>query len=148
MSISFNLRNYIEKIWVPEESRFMRLDLQEYYRAVFQYLAKREKAITDPGAADAFKPVLIDFLSACKVKIDGHVDDAEIDQSFAAPIGKLFAKKGEYGNDRCELPLVRRTVDFLKSHKGYLTKKALAGFKTAFTAFLKATYAQVKAGNN
>jgi hypothetical protein len=148
MVAKFNVRDYIEKVWVPEESQFLRVDLQQYYRAVFQYLAKREKAVAGREAADAFKPALIGFLSAIKTKIDDHVDDAEIETSFAAPVGRLFAKKGECENDKYELPFVKKTVEFLKLHQGYLTKKDLKGFKAAFEAFLKSIYAQVKESYN
>ena len=52
---TFDVREYLEKVWCPEESRFMRLDISEDYRAVFQYIAKREKAVTDNKAAEAFR---------------------------------------------------------------------------------------------
>jgi hypothetical protein len=141
----FNVRDYIEKVWCPDESRFMRMDVQQIYRHVFQYLAKREKAITGKEAAEAFKPALIRFLDIFKTKIETHVTDEDVEKLFSAPIKKLFAKTGECENDKYELPLVRKLVEFVVSHQGYLTKKDLQAFKAALEAFLKATYAQAKA---
>jgi hypothetical protein len=140
---TFNVREYLEKVWCPDESRFMRLDIAEYYRAVFQYIAKREQAVTDKKAADAFQPALIAFLDLFTRKIDNHVNDADIDSVFTHPVMKIFQRQGEYENNRFEMPLMNRTVAFLKSHQGYITKTDLKKFKTAFEAFMKAVYAQV-----
>ena len=140
---SFNVRDYLEKVWCPEESRFMRPDIMEYYRAFFQYIAKREKAITGKTAADAFHPVLIAFLDLFTKKIDNHVNDADVDEIFTFPVMQLFQRQGEYENNRFEIPLMNRTIAFLKSHKGYITKNDLSKFKEGFEAFMKATYQQV-----
>ena len=140
---TFNVRDYLEKVWCPDESRFMRLDIMEYYRAVFQYLAKREKALTDKKAADAFHPIVIAFLDLFTKKIDNHVNEADVDEIFTFPVMQLFQRQGEYENNRFELPLVNRTIAFLKSHQGYVTKKDLTKFSAGFEAFMKATYKQV-----
>jgi hypothetical protein len=140
---TFNVREYLEKVWCPDESRFMRMDIVEYYRAVFQYIAKREKAVADGEAADAFKPALIAFLDLFTRKIDNHVNDADIDTMFTFPVMKIFQRQGEYENNRFEIPLMNRTIAFLKSHQGYITKNDLKKFKTAFESFMKAMYAQV-----
>jgi hypothetical protein len=138
---TFNVRDYLEKVWCPQESRFMRLDISEYYRAVFQYMAKREKAVTNNKAAEAFQPALISFLDLFKKKIDNHVNDADVDELFSFPVLKIFERQGEYENNRFEMPLVNRTVAFLKSHQGYMTKNDLKKFSAAFQAFIQALYA-------